>query len=87
MVFCCRQDSHGVQIAVRVSLLEVHSIESAERGGRSTRHHEVAIYVPALIAALSAKDAAEGSSAGGEKSKMLGAMVEFCQELQSLISM
>lgn len=81
------QDSRGVSISVRVDLIEVHSEESVARGGCCTDHHEVVVSVPAIIAAFRAQQGSESSSALDEGSKMLEAMIEFCQQLQSLLPM
>ena len=56
---------------MRVSLLEVHSVEKVGRGGRETRHHEVVIYGPPLAEALSCKDQDEAAGCAGKKADML----------------
>ena len=70
-----------------MNLQKVHSVKSGERGGRNTRHHEVVIFVPPLDAALNVRESSAAAVAAEEKADMLYALVEFCQELQSVVPM
>ena len=81
------QDYRGTKITARVSILRVVSTEFEDRGGRCTHHHEIAIYVPALIRALNAMPSgdSEYSMSDEEQLSQLTAFLELCKDLQSVV--